>query len=62
MNPKQDAIYHNLLLAAEPLYKLSVQEQQEVLQAFVNRTNVRIQMKAEPVPFLERVYKDGKNS
>jgi hypothetical protein len=62
MNPSQEAIYHNLLLAANTLYKLPIHEQQEVLQAFVNRVNVRIQMKVEQVPFLERVNKDGKNS
>lgn len=28
---------------------------QEVLQIFVNRMNTRLQMKTEPVPFLERI-------
>jgi hypothetical protein len=55
MNPKQEEIYHELVLAAEPLLKMHPQEIQEVLQTFVNRMNTRLQLKTEPVPFLERI-------
>lgn len=55
MNLRQEAIYHNLVLASIPIHDLSIQEQQEILQTFFNRMNTRIQMLSENAPFLERI-------
>lgn len=55
MNLKQDAIYHNILMELEPLFQLPPNEQREVINLIVNRVNVRLQLKEEKVPFLERV-------
>lgn len=59
MNLKQEEIYHKLVIEVEPLFKLDPPQIQEVLQLFLNRVNVRLQLKSEQVPFLERVEKSN---